>query len=173
MAEGIAVGEIGRGAAVDVDVADEVGSVVGDAGFSEGTGCAVVAEARVAAGVVVGEPSSGVAVMGSWARTVVGGMVVDVAAGESPSDVGGVSTVQATSSSNPANSVSRPPAQATRKTDDFLVMMFRPICHHGPDTIGIDGRVVHSLHVHSSNCGLFRGDAEPWCSPQLQRIIRQ
>ncbi len=126
-----------------VDVADEIGSAVGDAGFSEGTGCAVVAEARVAAGVVVGEPSSGVAVAGSWAGAVVGGPVVDVAAGESPSGVGGVSTVQATSRSNPANSVSRPPAQATRKTDDFLVMMFRPICHHGPDTIGIDGRVVH------------------------------
>ena len=139
----VAVGEGELGVAVDVDVADEIGSVVGDAGFSEGTGCAVVAEARVAAGVVGGEPSSGVAVAGSWAGAVVGGPVVDVAAGESPSGVGGASTVQATSRSNPANSVSRPPAQATRKTDDFLVMMFRPICCHGPDTIGISGRVVH------------------------------
>ena len=131
------------GAAVDVDGADGVGPTVGDAGLSEGTGCAVVAEARVAAGVVVGDPASGVAVTGSRAGTVVGGPVVFVAAGESPSDVGGVSTVQATSRSNPANSANRPPAQATRKTDDFLVMMFRPICRHGPDTIGIGGRVVH------------------------------
>ena len=110
----VAVGEVGLGAAVGVDVADEIGSAVGDAGFSEGTGCAVVAEARVAAGVVGGEPSSGVAVAGSWAGAVVGGPVVDVAAGESPSGVGGASTVQATSRSNPANSASRPPAQATR-----------------------------------------------------------
>ena len=125
------------------DGADGEGPTVGDAGLSEGTGCAVVAEARVAAGVVGGEPSDGVAVAGSWAGTVVGGPVVVVAVGESPSDVGGVSTVQAPSRSNPANSASRPPAQATRKTDDFLVMTFGPICRHGPDTIGIGGRVVH------------------------------
>ena len=124
-------------------MAEGIGSAAGDAGLEEGTGCAVVAEARVAAGVVVGEPPDGVAVAGSWAGAVVGGMVVVVAVGESPSGVGGASTVQATSRSNPANSVSRPPAQATRKTDDFLVMMFRPICRHGPDTIGISGRVVH------------------------------
>ena len=61
----VAVGEVGRGVAVGGDGADGVGPTVGDAGLSEGTGCAVVAEARVAAGVVGGEPSDGVAVAGS------------------------------------------------------------------------------------------------------------
>ena len=56
---------VGRGVAVGGDGADGEGPTVGDAGLSEGTGCAVVAEARVAAGVVGGEPSDGVAVAGS------------------------------------------------------------------------------------------------------------
>ncbi len=156
----VAVGEVGRGAAVGVDEADEVGPTVGDAGLPEGRGCAVVGEARVAAGAVVGEPPDGVVVAGSWAGAVVGGMVVVVAVGESPSDVGGVSTVQATSRSNPANSASRPPAQATRKTDDFLVMTFRPICRHGPDTIGIGGRIAHlcmCIHRTAAFSGAMQG----------------